>query len=966
MKKMKRSSRILSALAIVFSLCMVCFAACTSGGNNSEAKKYSVTINACEGVTVDCPTEVKENDNLSFTVTVADGYEGEPKVEAIIGGNAAEAKKGDNGSYTIENAVGDVVVTVSGVTKTASVFTVTVNACDGATVSGLDKTVAKNGVLTFSVGVKEGYEGTPVITATIGGKEAAISSGIGNFTSIDNIDGDVVITITGLTKKSLTVTKTAGDGVTISGENSVLYGEDYTFTVTLAEGYSDLTVTATVDGKVVDCTGSNGVYTVKAVKGSLTVDAKASGKKRYKIDFTTESEKIVLPETAEVESGEDYTFEISAKEGYVLDGEVTVKVNEVEIAKNADGKWTISDITEYCYVEVIGEAKEITYAITYTADVEEGLGVQTLTHYAYSAANVKFAVTLSSDYNKSAITVTYAYGDKAPETLTADEEGYYSFANVKSNVTVNVTGLTLNNYDIKFLLGDEVKYTAKVKVHEKLTAEQLGTAETEVVKDTEYKFVKWNENTDVEITSDCSFVAVTLWGEATGSKFIRDEKVVDGKLAMEEVTEEAIPDGFENVYKYVWADGENFGANSVSDLNIAKYKKLEVMIKGNHFVVFGADWDYSGIFDTWVKFSVEKTATAEYKLTVINNGEKAYEATVKGETVANIFYNVMGSRVENSEEAYMLYTTEIRGVLDENYAPAAAKGDLMGCPLREDKNLGVTSEVVAPMGYDTVYAAKDPDMAAINIGKSSEVRVGIMLNGYYLFKADWTKLVDKRGVWLEIKMTKENGVWTVTVSNLYQGDVYYSTTTSNNFLNEIITWGYSKPSDESVQKIYVTELRGTPDNSYGSIDKSIFAGGVKNETEEIPDGYDSLYEYDHAGATEDHNYVAVPLADMSLAEYDTVSFVVWSDQELFFGGGWNAYVNRGQKAEITLTKTENGWKISCSAKFEGSDAVTWLEAEHEGNTLAEIFAGWALNEKYSREGQKHFYATNLITHKIAE
>lgn len=966
MKKMKRSSRILSALAIIFSLCMVCFAACTSGGNNSEAKKYSVTINACEGVTVDCPTEVKENDNLSFTVTVADGYEGEPKVEAIIGGNAAEAKKGDNGSYTIENVGGDVVVTVSGVTKTASVFTVTVNACDGATVSGFDKTVAKNGVLTFSVGVKEGYEGTPVITATIGGKEATISSGIGNFTSIDNIDGDVVITITGLTKKSLTVTKTAGDGVTISGENSVLYGEDYTFTVTLAEGYSDLTVTATVDGKVVDCTGSNGVYTVKAVKGSLTVDAKASGKKRYKIDFTTESEKIVLPETAEVESGEDYTFEISAKEGYVLDGEVTVKVNEVEIAKNADGKWTISDITEYCYVEVIGEAKEITYAITYTADVEEGLGVQTLTHYAYSAANVKFAVTLSGDYNKSAITVTYAYGDKVPEILTADEEGYYSFANVKSNVTVNVTGLTLNNYDVKFLLGDEVKYTAKVKVHEKLTAEQLGTAETEVVKDTEYKFVKWNEDTDVEITSDCSFVAVTLWGEATGSKFIRDEKVVDGKLAMEEVTEEAIPDGFENVYKYVWADGEKFGANSVSDLNIAKYKKLEVMIKGNHFVVFGADWDYSGIFDTWVKFSVEKTATAEYKLTVINNGEKAYEVTVKGETVANIFYNVMGSRVENSEEAYTLYTTEIRGVLDENYAPAAAKGDLMGCPLREDKNLGVTSEVVAPMGYDTVYAAKDSDMAAINIGKYSEVRVGIMLNGYYLFKSDWTAMADKRGAWLEIKMTKKSGVWTVTVSNLYQGDVYYSTTTSNNFLNEIITWGYSQPSDESIQKIYVTELRGTPDNSYGSIDKSIFAGGVKNETEEIPDGYDSLYEYIHAGATEDHNYVAVPLADMSLAEYDTVSFVVWSDQELFFGGGWNAYVNHGQKAEITLTKTENGWKISCSAKFEGSDAVTWLEAEHEGNTLAEIFAGWALNEKYSREGQKHFYATNLITHKIAE
>ena len=360
MKKMKRSSRILSALAIVFSLCLVCFAACTSGGDNSATKKYSVTVNACEGVTVDCPTEVKENENLSFTVTVTDGYEGEPRVEATVGGNAAEAKKGDNGSYTIEKVGGEVVVNVSGVTKTASVFTVTVNACEGATVSGLDKTVAKNGVLTFSVGVKEGYEGTPVVTATIGGKEAAISSGIGNFTSIDNIDGDVVITITGLTKKSLMVTKTAGNGVTVNGENSVLYGEDYTFTVTLADGYSDLTVTATVDGKVVDCTESNGVYTVKAVKGSLTVDAKANGTKKYKIDFTTENENIVLPETAEVKSGEDYTFEVSAKEGYVLDGEVTVKVNEVEIAKNADGKWTISNVTEYCYVEVIAEAKELT------------------------------------------------------------------------------------------------------------------------------------------------------------------------------------------------------------------------------------------------------------------------------------------------------------------------------------------------------------------------------------------------------------------------------------------------------------------------------------------------------------------------------------------------------------------------------------------------------------------------------
>lgn len=956
--KMKKNFRIIPVLALLFSLCLVCFAAC--GEPAADAKKYSVTLNACVGVTVDCPEEVKENEDLTFTVKLNDGYEGELDVKATVGGEETVAEKGDAGAYTIKNVKGDVAITISGARQQITEFSVTVNKCDGAIVSGLDETVPKGGALTFSVGIEEGYEGTPDIKATVGGKEANVSGGIGNFVSIGNIDGDVVITITGLTRKSLAVTKTAGEGVTINGEETVLYGEDYTFTVTLAEGYKGAVVAATVGGKVVECTLDNGVYTIKAVKDVLSLDVRAEGRKEYIIDFRTESEHIVLPESGKAEYGKSFAFDIVPEEGYVFDGEITVKANEVEISKNADGKWEIANITEYQDVEVIAAVKEITYAITYTADIAEGLGEQTVKHYAYSAATVKFKVVLAADYSKSAITVTYAYGDNEDETLTADEEGYYSFPNVKADVTISVTGLTLDVYTVSFKLGDEVKQTVEVRVHEKLTEEQLAAAAEEVVKGSEFKFVKWNENTDVEITEDCSFVAVTLWGEGTANKMIRDEKT---KLTASEDTETPAPENFEKVYKYVWNEGENPNANSISAMNIAKYNKVGFKLMSNHWVLFDG-WNFANIFSDWAEFTIVKNDRANYTLTIVY-GEKTYTETLKGETVANMFVSFGSGFVSDVSELYTLWTTEIRVVEDHDYVPAAAEGKLIGAALREDKNLGVVSDIAAPMGYETVYKAKDPDMAAIDITKYSEVRMGIMMNGYYLFKPDWSALGDKRGVWLEIKLTKTESGWTAKVSNLYQGGDLYSTTSESNILNEIVNWGFSLASDESAQMLYVTELRGTVDPAYGVVDKSIYVGGVKNETETIPDGYDSLYSYTYENDTYDADaMIKMPLADISLEEYDTVSFRIMSDQELFFDG-WGVYVNRGVWTEIVMTKVDGGWKITSSATLQGGNASTWLESVHAGTTLAEVFGSWELREKYAGEGQGHFYATNLIVHKIA-
>ena len=951
---MKKTGKIATLLiALIVALC----AAISCGGN--KTKKYSVTVNACEGVTVECAKEIGENSDLSFKVKLNDGYEGQLTVSATVGGTQTAVNKTDDG-YTVEKVNGDVIITVAGARKSATAFSVTVNKCDGAIVSGYTETVEKDGLLTFSVATAEGYEGTPVISVTVGGKEVEAPL-TGNFYAVNNVTGDVVITVTGLTKKTLAVTKTAGDGVTVNGEDTVLYGEDYTFTVTLAEGYVGATVTATVGGNSAECTENNGVYTVKAVKGSLVIDAQANGKRTYKVDFRTESEHIVLPTSVEAEYGDSYEFTVVPETGYKFSGDVVVKVNEVEISKNDEGKYVISAIDEYKDVEIIAEVEEITFNVSYVADVENGLGEQSVKTYAYSAATVKFKITLAADYSKSQITVSYAYGETAAKTLTPDADGYYSFENVKADVTVGVTGLTLDVYTVNFLLGTEVKYSVQVTVHEKLTAEQLSEAAVKVVENSEYKFVEWNEETNAEITSDCEFTAKTLWGEKTEETLIRKEKV---KVTGSE-EDGVAPDNFEKVYKYVWNEGEMPNANSFSALNIARYEKVGLKLKSNHWVLLDG-WDFANIFSDWAEIQIVKTDVATYTLTV-KYGEKNYTDTLKGETLANMLVNFSAGMVSDVSELYTLWFTEIRVVEDKDYTPSAAIGNLIGSPLREDKNLGVASDVVAPMGYETVYKAKDPDMAAIDISTYSEVRMGIIMNGYYLFKPDWTKLADKRGVWLEIKLTKDGGTWNVTVINLYQGgDASYTATSDSNVLNEIVNWGFSLASDESAQMLYVTELRGTPDPAYGTIDKSIFNGEVKSETETVPAGYSSVYAYTYENDSYDADaMIKMPLADISLEGYDKVTFRIMSDQEIFFDG-WGVYVNRGTWTEIVMVKVEGGWKISSSATLQGGDSATWLESVHAGSSVAEVFAKWELREKYAGEGQGHFYATNLITHKVAE
>lgn len=196
--------------------------------------------------------------NYDYTVTVT------------VGGVAATPAIGEDGTYTVSNVNGNVVVKS---TKTPKSFTVT---------QGDDTTGAATATYmkdyTFTLTPADGcvYK----VAVTIGGKDYT------GFTAAANEDGTTTYTIPGAdvtgdiiinSNKQVKPLETyqvsfAGNGAgEATGENTVQEKANYTFTVAKQENF-EYTITATMGGKDVTVTeGANNTYTISNVTGDLVI-----------------------------------------------------------------------------------------------------------------------------------------------------------------------------------------------------------------------------------------------------------------------------------------------------------------------------------------------------------------------------------------------------------------------------------------------------------------------------------------------------------------------------------------------------------------------------------------------------------------------------------------------------------------------------------------------------------------------
>lgn len=203
-------------------------------------------------------TFVPKDPNYDYTVTVT------------VGGKEVTPTIGEDGTYTVPNVNGNVVVKS---TKTPKSFNVTL----GDDTTG-ETTATYKKDYTFKLIPADGY--TYNMAVTIGGKDytgfAATANDDGSTTYTirgAEVTGDIIINSNKQIKQPETFTVTfdgtgAGDA---SGESSVKENATYTFTVDKKDGFK-YTISATMGGKAVTVTeGANNTYTISNVTGNLVI-----------------------------------------------------------------------------------------------------------------------------------------------------------------------------------------------------------------------------------------------------------------------------------------------------------------------------------------------------------------------------------------------------------------------------------------------------------------------------------------------------------------------------------------------------------------------------------------------------------------------------------------------------------------------------------------------------------------------
>lgn len=253
-----------------------------TNGNAIEADAPDATIVkntatvTVSGYTVDLPDDFTRTDAEGSTIEAGKDLTFKPKdpnydynVTVTVGGETVTPTIGEDGTYTVPNVNGNVTVTG---TKTPKSFNVTLG---DDTTGEATATYTKDYIFTLTPA--SGY--TYNVTVTIGGKAytgfTATTNDDGTTTyTIPGADvtGDIVINSNKVAKpvQTYNVTFTGTGAGDATGASSVKENATYTFTVNEQDGF-EYTITATMGGKAVTVTGSNGSYSIANVTGDLVI-----------------------------------------------------------------------------------------------------------------------------------------------------------------------------------------------------------------------------------------------------------------------------------------------------------------------------------------------------------------------------------------------------------------------------------------------------------------------------------------------------------------------------------------------------------------------------------------------------------------------------------------------------------------------------------------------------------------------
>ena len=298
-------------------------------------RDYSVTLP--EGFTG--AATVGHGEDYTFTAQQDPHYD-YSFAGSTMGGQSVTVSKNDDGSFTVSNVTGDLVIRSDRTPKTYTVTVIGTGAADATAAA----TAAYATDYTFTLNKDANYDYT--VAATIGGQSctpALAADGKTYTIPGTNITGNIEINVTKTVKipENTTVSFTGNGSGDVAGGTSQTgkTGEDFTFTINEKAGY---TYTVKLGGETL--IKANGRYTIPGARltgAALTVTVEKT-EKTPEITTTTigfvgsGSGDVAGGTTQTAENGTDFTFTVDEKEGYTY----TVKLGN-EILTKANGKYTI-------------------------------------------------------------------------------------------------------------------------------------------------------------------------------------------------------------------------------------------------------------------------------------------------------------------------------------------------------------------------------------------------------------------------------------------------------------------------------------------------------------------------------------------------------------------------------------------------------------------------------------------------
>lgn len=315
---------------------------------NIVPEYYNVSVKTIDGIKINANdiTKAASYEPYTFTLSSANLYD---VSTATVYVNGKSTTPNEKGVYTIDLVTSDISIEVKSANKNS--YTIDMPEIEGATVS--DLVVYAGETATFDVVLKDGYKFKNFKVLANNRPVAIKAKNATTYTcTIENVLENKTVTIEGVAKKeTFGITKNVCTGVIFSTlcKDVVNEGDEFTFSLTAAQGYEMTDVVVKVNGVVL--LGNNGLYTIENVTDNQTIEV--TGAKLLTHKVTTKCLSGIAFSTTdsyEVVPGGSFTFKISFNSS-IDPTTISVKVNGQHITGRS-WTYTLNNIQENKHIEI--------------------------------------------------------------------------------------------------------------------------------------------------------------------------------------------------------------------------------------------------------------------------------------------------------------------------------------------------------------------------------------------------------------------------------------------------------------------------------------------------------------------------------------------------------------------------------------------------------------------------------------